>query len=151
MQIIKSSEVTELVGCGKKRAELLLALGITTVGELLRHFPRGYHNRGDVREICDNEVGNTCSFVLTVASAPYTSRLSGGRTLTKCRAVDGDRLCSLVFFNRKYLSDVLYVGATYRFWGKLSKGKNDIRGIDDRERCRNYIDHCNKYRLCSKQ
>lgn len=124
MTVTKESPVTVLNGCGKKRAELLAALNITTVGELIRHFPRGYHNRGDVKEICDNEVGNTGSFVLTVASAPHNIRLSGGRTMTKCRAVDGDKVCSLVFFNRKYLGDVLYVGTTYRFWGKLIKSRS---------------------------
>ena len=122
--VTKDSPVTSLSGCGKKRAELLATLGIITVGDLLRHFPRGYQNRGDVKELCEEEIGNTGAFVLTVASAPYTARLSGGRTLTKCKAFDGDKSCMLVFFNRKYLSDVLYTGATYRFWGKLTRTRN---------------------------
>ena len=121
MLITKKSSITALSGCGKKRAELFSSLGITTVGELIRHFPRGYQNRGDIKEICEDEIGNTGAFVLTVASTPYTARLSGGRTLTKCKAIDGDKTCTLIFFNRKYLSDVLYNGATYRFWGKLTK------------------------------
>ncbi len=124
MIITKESPVTALSGCGKKRAELLSALNITTVGELLRHFPRGYQNRGDVKSICDDEVGNIGAFVLTVSAPPHTARLSGGRTITKCRAFDGDKSCSLVFFNRNYLKDVLYTGATYRFWGKLTKGRS---------------------------
>ncbi len=124
MRITKNSPITALLGCGKKRAELFLSLGISTVGELIRHFPRGYQNRGDVKEICDEEVGSTGSFVLTVASMPYTARLSGGRTLTKCKAVDGTKTCTLIFFNRKYLSDVLYTGATYRFWGKLTRSRS---------------------------
>lgn len=123
MYITKESPVTALSGCGKKRAELLSVLGIETVNDLLHHFPRGYQDRGNVRAICEDEIGNTGSFVLTVSSAPHTVRLSGGRTLTKCRAFDGDKSCTLVFFNRNYLKDVLYVGYTYRFWGKLSRSR----------------------------
>ncbi|MBR2474448.1 MAG: ATP-dependent DNA helicase RecG [Clostridia bacterium] len=123
MLITKASPVTALSGCGKKRAELLSTLGIETVGDLLRHFPRGYQDRGNVRSIDESEVGNTGAFVLTVSSAPTTVRISGGRTLTKCKAFDGDKSCTLVFFNRNYLNDILYTGCTYRFWGKLTKTK----------------------------
>ena len=94
--ITKTSPVTVLSGCGKKRAELLKILGIETVSDLLRHFPRGYQDRGNVRRICENEIGVTGAFVLTVASPPATTRISGGRTITKCKAFDGDMICTLV-------------------------------------------------------
>lgn len=124
LYITKDSPVTELSGCGKKRAELLSQLGIYTVNDLLRHFPRGYQDRGNVKQISDSEVGNTGAFVLTVASAPKTARINNGRTITKCKAFDGDRSCTLVFFNRNYIKDTLYTGYTYRFWGKLTRTKS---------------------------
>lgn len=116
--------VTALSGCGKKRAELLKILGIETVGQLLRHFPRGYQNRGDVRPIDKSSLGVQGSYILTVSSAPVSVRIPGGRTLTKCKAFDGERSATLVFFNRPYIRDVLHVGCTYRLWGKLNEGKN---------------------------
>ena len=119
MKITLESKVTALSGCGKKRAELLAHLGIETVGQLLRHFPRGYQNRGDVKTLSDDTVGETGAFILTVSGKPITARISGGRTITKCRAFDGDKSCTLVFFNRNYIKDVLVTGCTYRFWGKL--------------------------------
>ncbi len=124
MQTTKASPVTALNGCGKKRAELLQMIGINTVADLIRHFPRGYQNRGDVKEITESEIGNTGAFVLTVANPPSTVRLRGGKTLTKCRAFDGDKSCTLLFFNRNYLKEVLFTGQTYRFWGKLTKTKS---------------------------
>ena len=120
------SPVTALSGCGKKRAELLAALGIENIGQLLRHFPRGYQNRGDVKALDRSSVGETGAFVLTVSSAPVSVRIPGGRTLTKCKAFDGILGATLVFFNRPYIKDVLRVGCTYRFWGKLSEGKNGL-------------------------
>ena len=115
--------ITKLPGCGPKRAEAFARLNIFTVGELLRHYPRGYQNRGDVRELKDAVNGETAAFVLTVATQPTTARLRGGRTMTKCRAVDDRDSCNLVFFNQPYIRDVLRVGGMFRFWGKLTRGK----------------------------
>lgn len=124
MSITELSPVTALDGCGKKRAGLLHSLGIDTVGELVRHFPRSYQNRGDIKQICADEAGSIGAFVLTIASQPYTARLRGGKTLTKCRAIDGYQSCTLLFFNRNYLNDILHIGETFRFWGKLTHSKN---------------------------
>lgn len=123
MNIDLQSPVTALSGCGKKRAELLKVLGIESIGQLLRHFPRGYQNRGDVKPIDKSSVGVQGAFVLTVSSSPVSVRIPGGRTLTKCKAFDGEKSATLVFFNRPYVKDVLNVGCTYRFWGKLNEGK----------------------------
>ncbi len=124
LEIDLNTPVTALSGCGKKRAELLKVLGVETVGQLLRHFPRGYQNRGDVRQIDKSSLGVQGAYVLTVSSVPVSVRIPGGRTLTKCKAFDGERSATLVFFNRPYIRDVLRVGCTYRFWGKLNEGKN---------------------------
>lgn len=126
MNIDLQSPVSVLSGCGKKRAELLKILGIENIGHLLRHFPRGYQNRGDVKSLDRSLVGETGAFVLTVSSAASSVRIPGGRTLTKCKAFDGEKSATLVFFNRPYIKDVLNVGCTYRFWGKLSEGKSGL-------------------------
>ncbi len=123
MNIDFESPVTVLSGCGKKRAEHLKVLGIENIGQLLRHFPRGYQNRGDVKPIDKSSVGIQGAYVLTVSSVPVSVRIPGGRTLTKCKGFDGDRSATLVFFNRPYVKDILNVGCTFRFWGKLSEGK----------------------------
>lgn len=115
--------VTVLTGCGPKKAEALMRLGITTVGELLRHYPRGYQNRGDVRNIADSVNGETASFVLTVGTQPSSVRLRGGKNMTKCRAFDESGSCTLVYFNQPFIKDTLRVGETFRFWAKATRGK----------------------------
>ena len=115
--------VTVLTGCGPKKAEALMRLGITTVGELLRHYPRGYQNRGDVRDIADAVSGETASFVLTVGTQPSSVRLRGGKNMTKCRGFDESGSCTLVYFNQPFIKDTLRVGETFRFWAKAMKGK----------------------------
>ena len=43
----ENDPVTVLPGVGTKRAELFARLGIQTVGELLRFYPRGYDDAAD--------------------------------------------------------------------------------------------------------
>ena len=118
-----SDPVTAITGCGPKKAEALAKLNIFTVGELLRHYPRGYQNRGDVRNIADSVAGETASFVLTVGTQPSSVRLRGGKNMTKCRAFDESGSCTLVYFNQPFIKDTLRVGETFRFWAKAMKGK----------------------------
>lgn len=115
--------VTVLPGCGAKRAEALRKLNISTVGELIRHYPRGYQNRGNVQSIADAPMGENASFVLTVGTQPTSVRLKGGRTVTKFRAIDDSGVCTVMFFNQPYIRDMAQVGCVFRFWGKLTKGK----------------------------
>lgn len=145
-KLTMSSPVTMIPGCGKIRAEKLKSLGINTVAQLLRHFPRGYQNRGDVRSITDSPIGENASFVLTVTTPVASVRLRGGKTLAKCKATDGTKSCTLVFFNRTYLKDVLRTDYTFRFWGKMMIGKNGyelypsaIEPIKERQGLKNFI------------
>ena len=118
--------VSVITGCGPKKSEALAKLGIYTVGELIRHYPRGYQNRGAVCPIADAISGETASFVLTVGTQPTSVRLRGGKTMTKCRGVDDSGSCTLVFFNQPYIKDTLRLGETFRFWAKATRGRSGI-------------------------
>ena len=146
IKITVDTPVSMLPGCGRIRAERLSVLGIKNVIQLLRHFPRGYQNRGDVKSITETPLGENASFVLTVTTAAVAVRLRGGKTLIKCKAFDGSKSCTIVFFNRTYMRDVLKTDCTYRFWGKLLMGKNgyelypvSVEPVTERKELRNYI------------
>lgn len=108
-------------GIGAARAKLLEKLGITTVRELLYHLPRGYQNRGNILRVCDSADGTVGAFMLTVGTAPRSATISGKRTITKFSAFDDSGSCTVIFFNSAYVKDIFHVGATFRFWGKLTK------------------------------
>lgn len=113
-----------LPGCGAKRAEALGRLGILTVGDLIRHYPRGYQNRGDVRPLSEGALDQNAAYALTVGTQPTSVRLRGGKVVTKFRAFDDSGACVVVFFNQPYVKDVIRNGAMFRFWGKLVKGRS---------------------------
>lgn len=113
-----------LPGCGAKRTEALARLNIYTVGDLIRHYPRGYQNRGDVHLLSDGAWDQNAAYALTVGTQPTSVRLRGGKTVTKFRAFDDGGTCTVVFFNQPYVKDAIRCGALLRFWGKLVKGRS---------------------------
>ncbi len=109
-------------GIGAKRAALFSKLGITTVGDLLRHFPRGYVSydvTGDLSGVYEGaEV--TVRAVLDRKTQPV--RIKGGRTMQKAYATaeDGTSL-ELTYFNNPYACSRMEPGEEYIFCGRLQK------------------------------
>lgn len=119
------SPVTALAGIGPKKGEMFAKIGIVTVGDLLRRFPRAYQNRGDIRTLYEaGMTGDYCAMLLTVGTRPSSALLKNRMTLTKFSAFDETGKCEVVFFNQNYIKEAFALGATYRFWGKLLQQKN---------------------------
>ena len=115
------NNIKKLYGVGEARAKAYASLGISTVSELLAHYPRGYEDRGDIRLIGEVDDYEKHAFILTVATEPRTARVKGNMTLTKFRAYDDSAQCEIVFFNQEYVRNVFSLGATFRFYGRLDK------------------------------
>ena len=114
--ISPQSPVTVLYGVSDARAALLGKLEIETVDDLVRHYPRGYENRGDIKKVCEIMPGQIASLILTVDSPLKSTRLPsrGGRALTvqKVTASDDTGSVTLTFFNRDFLKNTLITGRT---------------------------------------
>ncbi|MBO7302953.1 MAG: hypothetical protein J6U68_02075 [Clostridia bacterium] len=120
------TDIKKLYGVGDARAKAYSALGITTVSDLISHYPRGYEDRGDIRLIAEVDDYSKHAFILTVASAPKSAKIKQTMTLTKFRAYDDSGFCEIVFFNQDYLKSVFTVSATFRFYGKLDKSSRGV-------------------------
>ncbi len=120
MQLTVGTSVSEMSGVGPARAAALAKLGITNVGQLLRHYPRGYQYRGNIKRLADAAPGEVGSFMLTAACDPNLSTLKRGMTLVKLRAFDESGTCDVTFFNQPYMRAQLQKGQEYRFFGKLT-------------------------------
>jgi ATP-dependent DNA helicase RecG len=104
-----------LPGVGPRRAELLEKLGLLTVDDLLRHLPRRYEDRRELRRIADAAPGEAQTFYGELATVRERT-LSGGRTLIEGRLVDVASpgklpgAIQLVWFNQPYLLEWLRPG-----------------------------------------
>ena len=114
-----NTNIRYIKGIGEQRAKSLAKLGITTLKDLISFYPRAYEDRTLTRPIRELVLGENACVKAMVATDPVASRISGGRTLVKCRAVDEGGSMDLLFFNQEYRKTSLHKGETYIFYGKV--------------------------------
>ncbi|MBR5520067.1 MAG: ATP-dependent DNA helicase RecG [Clostridia bacterium] len=119
--ITPDSDVQALKGVGPKQAEAFLRLGVRTVGDLLRLYPRSYEDRRKLCTIAELIDGEACRFLAVVAETPSLARLKNHLTVLKFRAVDETGSIRITFFNAPFLRNQLHVGQTYQFYGKVTR------------------------------
>ena len=94
--------VERLPGIGPARARSLEKLGLATVEDLLRYFPRDYEDRRRFS---------------TVAAAPVDTPVC--LELLVARLVDDTGSVTATFFNQSYMKDALRTGETYVVYGRV--------------------------------
>lgn len=112
--------ITALKGIGPAKARLFSALGITTIRDLLYHFPRDYEDRTQLVSIAELEVDRPACFRATVTQAPVTHHIRKGMDITKAQVSDHSARLNLTFFNQSYAASALGYGEDYIFYGKTS-------------------------------
>lgn len=126
MDTFSQMKITSLHGIGEAKGRAYARMGISTMGDLLRHFPRAYENRGDVRLLAECDNLSKHAVILTVSTAPRVALIRRGMSLLKFRAFDDSGVCEIVFFNQDYLKTAFPVGSTFRFFGKVDNDKGKI-------------------------
>ncbi len=103
---------------GEKTAVLFRKAGISTVDDLLHHYPRGYVSYPEVIPLGEAEEGDRVSVLLRIVT--QTEVRKGRRyTITSLSASDGTASCRMVWFNAPYLRSKFRKGETYVFSGIL--------------------------------
>lgn len=120
--------VTALKGVGEARAKALAKLGIVTVGDLVRHYPRAYQDRSRITTVAAaKQSDDPVALVLTVATEPNVARLRGNLSMVKLRAYDDTGTVQITYFNQPFMRDKFHTGATFRFFGKVEVKKNTVQ------------------------
>ncbi len=127
MPLTVNSPVTAMRGVGESRAAALASLGIVTVADLLRHYPRGYQCRGDVKtvsrvtELLQSGGGEMpVSMMLSVSAEPNYRVIRRGMAVLRFRAFDETGVCEITYFNQNYLKDIFHTGGEFRFFGRAT-------------------------------
>ena len=122
--LTSDSPVTALAGISETRAALFAKLGIETLSDLCRHYPRTYENRGVTSTVADtlsHMTSDPVSLILTVGTQPKVTTIRRGMVLTRFTAFDETGTVQITYFNQPYLRDAFAVGMTYRFFGRCEK------------------------------
>lgn len=115
--------ITALSGVGSARAKHFEKLGIHTIEELLRHYPRGYEDIGNIIDIADMSVsrGMKVTLFATVCGRITEKRIGGGRLLTSVPICDDSGAAVLTYFNNRFIKNSLREGVKYYFYGKITE------------------------------
>ncbi|MBA3302297.1 MAG: ATP-dependent DNA helicase RecG, partial [Acidimicrobiia bacterium] len=110
--------VTELRGVGPRKADGLAALGITTVLDLLVHYPRRWVDRTNQARIADLAVGEE-GMVLGAVRQSQVRRTRNRRTLVQIDVSDGSGYLRCTFFNQPWRVKQLSTGTSAVFFGRM--------------------------------
>jgi ATP-dependent DNA helicase RecG len=110
--------VTVLTGVTPKKAEALAVMEITTVLDLLTHYPRRYLDRTRQVAIREMKVGQE-AMVLATVKRVQTRRTRQRRTMVEIDVFDGSSYLHCVFFNQPWRARQLSVGTEAVLFGRL--------------------------------
>ncbi|WBQ07645.1 ATP-dependent DNA helicase RecG [Kribbella sp. CA-293567] len=115
-------------------------LGIETVGELLRHYPRRYLKKGELTPFDELEVGDQATVSGRVKKVTVRSldskqeirpdevqKFRRHKTITKVVVTDGRNDLELAFFNQPWLVNKLTAGTAALFWGEVTMFRDTMQ------------------------
>jgi ATP-dependent DNA helicase RecG len=118
LRALADRPVTDLSGVGPTKAKALEEMGITTVLDLVTHYPRRYIDRTQQVAVKDLKVGEE-AMVLAHVKRVSTRRTRQGRALVEIDVFDGTAYLRCTFFNQGWRAKQLVTGRQAVFFGKL--------------------------------
>ncbi len=117
--ITATTDIQFLKGVGEKRAVVLKARGIDTVGALLRFYPRAYLDWTNVVPIAKAPFFENVCVRAKIVSSPEASQKRSGMTIYRILAEDSSSQMEITLFNQRFLAEKFRVGREFLFYGKL--------------------------------
>lgn len=97
-------------------------LGIYTVEDILKLYPREYEDRTQVVPIAALVPETQASLVARVVSVSPAKRIRNNLSVTPVLIQDSTGTLTLAFYNRTYIRNNLLPGREYCFYGKVTRG-----------------------------
>ncbi|RYY41443.1 MAG: ATP-dependent DNA helicase RecG, partial [Actinomycetales bacterium] len=105
---------------GDATAKKLATLGLETIDDLLRHYPRRYVSLGEMTDLAALQVGQYATVMARVVEAVNRRFGPGGRkTRTEVTITDGNARITLTFFSQPWRQAQLAPGTVGLFAGEV--------------------------------
>lgn len=123
--MIKATKIKELKGIGEKTEKLFAKIGIETVGDLIKYYPKGYDVYEEAVPISDIEEGK----IVTVKGALYGKVQVGGSQkmqITTAHIKDLTGTLRVIWFRMPFLRNTLAQGGMITVRGRVVNKKNGM-------------------------
>lgn len=111
--------ISQVKGIGPVIREKLEKLGIQTIGDLLKHYPRTYLDFSKQVNIKSLQNKTPSSFLATI-TLPKVFNSSSGKLITQAYAEDSTGKITLTWFNNPYIKRLIKENTEYSIAGKPS-------------------------------
>ena len=118
---------------GDRTAKVLSkGLGLNTVGDLLKHYPRRYDERGELTDLSQLPIDEEVTVLAEIAKVTKRQFRSRSGSLVEVEITDGTGSLLLTFFNRPWLDRELRPGKVALFAGKVNvfRGRRQLANPD---------------------
>jgi ATP-dependent DNA helicase RecG len=117
---------TGLRNKGEEAHVILAGIGIRTVGDLLRHYPRRYIDRSAVERVADLRIGQQATVIAHVRTT--AKRLTRRRqSMVTVTISDGSGVLDLTFFNQPWAAGIYKEGLELAVSGTVTRYKNRLQ------------------------
>lgn len=108
-------------------------LGLRTVGDLLRYYPRRHTQRGNLTDLSHLKEGERATIWARIVSVtdkqlpPRSGRKGGVRLVTRVVVGDGNRQVTCAFFNQYHIKRVMRPGMEAMFAGTVKRFRDELQ------------------------
>lgn len=123
--MIEQTSIKEIKGVGEKTQKLFEKVGIYTVGDLIRYYPRAYDVYEEATPISEVEEG----YIQTVSGAVFGKvQVSGTRNMqvTTAHIKDLTGTIQVIWFRMPFLRNTLKSGQPVTLRGKVTRRRNHL-------------------------
>ena len=103
------------------------AFGMTTVGDLLSHYPRRYARRGELTALGQLPLDENVTIVAEVLEVRSRSMQARRGSIFEVKISDGKGILTLTFFNQAWRANELRPGVRGIFAGKVGQYKGSMQ------------------------
>jgi ATP-dependent DNA helicase RecG len=118
--------LSDIPGIGPRFSQKLKRLGITTVGELLYHFPNRYEDFSQIYPVAELEPGQQATVQGVIESVDLHRSFRKHMAVVEAKIRDNSGTVRAVWFNQPYLKNVLRPGLLVNLSGKVAVSDEEL-------------------------
>lgn len=118
-----NDSISTIKSIGPAREKLFNKIGVYTVEDMLKYYPRAYEDRSNTKNICDVRDGENVLIKACAVTVVKNNRVRRGLSLQKLKVSDGTGVMEITWFNQDWISKSFDISADYYFFGEV-KVKN---------------------------
>ena len=118
-----NDSINTIKSIGPAREKLFNKIGVYTVEDMLKYYPRAYEDRSKAKNICDVSDGENVLIKACAVTVVKNNRVRRGLSLQKLKVSDSTGVVEITWFNQDWIAKSFDISADYYFYGEV-KVKN---------------------------